>query len=619
MNLARLLEPQSVALVGASADPKKISGMMVEFLRKSGFAGRVYPVNPRYETINDWPCFPSVDALPETVDVVVVAVPVAIAFEALEQAARRGVPFVVLMTGGFGEGTSGLEGERRRDRLVALCAETGMRVVGPNTVGMVNFRGRLPLTFADWYARDTGQRGGVAILTHSGSVGGLIFSSLQLNKVGVDYWIASGNEATLETADFIDYLSADAGIHTIACFMEGVMDGRKFMAAAAKARRAGKHVVVLKAGGSAESQRSTRAHTIKSSSPTHVYRGVLEQLGVVQVESLAELTYCVKLLATAYGKPGGKARGNVGIVSASGGACSLIADHVVRAGLELPELDASIQRELAAFIPEYGSTKNPVDFSADVVSRRQILDGTLAALAKDTVVDTWLVFGRPVIDRYPGEIAAFAHASAKAVIVSSGVALLPETEAALQQDGVPVLDDPELCMRALGAICRAARGAETGAADWSGTVGRGAGEQLPAAVIDRMLAAHGVMRGVGRSNSAQKIPRVDVVIAIRNDNDFGPVLSLGNAARGKATATATDTVIRALPLSDNGVAGAVRVFLDSNAGTSASDSAVLAAACGACALYAAEAGIGELIIELAVESDSVTLVHAALRGTRATS
>jgi acetate---CoA ligase (ADP-forming) len=357
MSLERLLTPRSVALVGASADPRKISGMMVDFLGRAGYAGRVYPVNPRYEAIRDWRCYPSVDAIPETPDVVVVAVPVAIAFESLEQAAARGVPFVVLMTGGFGEGTSGAEGDRRRERLDALCARSGMRVLGPNTVGMVNFRDRMPLTFADWYGRDTGQRGGVAILTHSGSVGGLIFSSLQANKVGVDYWIASGNEAILEVADFIDHLADDPALTTIACFIEGVVDGRKFMAAAQKARNAGKRIVVLKAGESEASLRSTAAHTIKRSTHPHVYRAAFGQLGVVQVRSLQELTYSVKLLSTVGGRIGGR----VGILSASGGACSLIADHVVRAGLELPELTPDVQRELAKFIPEYGSTRNPVD------------------------------------------------------------------------------------------------------------------------------------------------------------------------------------------------------------------------------------------------------------------
>lgn len=612
MNLDRMLRPQSVALVGASADPKKISGMMVEFLRKSGFAGRVYPINPRYETILDWPCYASVDALPETVDVVVVAVPVAIAFEALEQAARRGVPFVVLMTGGFGEGTSGEEGERRRARLVALCAQTGMRVVGPNTVGMVNFRDRLPLTFADWYGRDTGQRGGVAILTHSGSVGGLIFSSLQASKVGVDYWIATGNEATLETADFIDYLSADAGIHTIACFMEGVMDGRKFMAAADKARRAGKHVVVLKAGSSAASQRSTRAHTIKSSTTADVYRGVFEQLGVVQVHSLEELTYCVKLLHTT----GGKARGSVGIVSASGGACSLIADHVVDAGLSLPELEPPIQAELAAFIPEYGSTKNPVDFSADVVSRRQILEGTFATLAKDAVVDTWMVFGRPVIDRYPAEIAAFAKATGKAVIVSSGVALRPETEAALQQDGVPVLNDPELCMRALGAICRAGRADVGNNGDWPGAPDRRRGAALSAEAANGLLTRHDVPCAAGHAGPAHSTARTDIVMAIGNDSDFGPVLSLGRGAA--SAAKAGHRIARALPLSDRALAAAIDAFIAVDDGATAGDNGLLAVVRAACALYAAEPGVAQIAVELAIEPDGVALVRASLFGTAET-
>ena len=149
MNLHALLEPASVAIVGASAEPKKLSGMILGFLEKSGYTGRVYAVNPRYSNIGELPCFPSVEALPEVVDLLVCVVPVAVAFEAIEGAARRGVPFCLLMTGGFGEGRTGAEGEARRERLLAICRETGMHVVGPNTVGMVNFRGNLALTFAD--------------------------------------------------------------------------------------------------------------------------------------------------------------------------------------------------------------------------------------------------------------------------------------------------------------------------------------------------------------------------------------------------------------------------------------------------------------------------------------
>src|SRR5689334_180334 len=289
VNLQPLLEPRSVAIVGASAEPKKISGMIVGFLVKSGYGGRVYPVNPRYDKIGELTCFPSVDALPEIVDIVVCVVPVAFAFDAIKAAARRGVPFCLLMTGGFGEGRTGADGEARRQRLLAICNETGMQVVGPNTVGMVNFRARLPLTFADWYARDTGQRGGIAIVTHSGSVGGLIFSSLQLNGFGVDYWFGLGNEATLETADFISHFSADPAMHTVICYMEGVRNGRNFLRAADEARRHGKRVVVIRAGGHPESARSTLSHTGKRPSSGDVYAGIFRQLGVIEAHSLAEL------------------------------------------------------------------------------------------------------------------------------------------------------------------------------------------------------------------------------------------------------------------------------------------------------------------------------------------
>ena len=625
MNLERLLEPRSVALVGASADPKKISGMMVEFLRKSRYPGRVYAVNPRYDAINDWKCYPTVDALPETVDVLVVAVPVAIAFEALEQAARRGVPFVVLMTGGFGEGTSGDEGERRRQRLVALCNETGMRVIGPNTVGMVNFRGHLPLTFADWYGRDTGQRGGVAILTHSGSVGGLIFSSLQINKVGVDFWIAGGNEATLETADFIDWFSDDPDIRIIACFMEGVINGRSFIDAARKARRNGKHVVVLKAGNSAESQRSTRAHTIKSSTAGYVYRGVFEQLGIVQVDSLAELTYAVKLLASGAAPALMSGNSNVGIVSASGGACSVISDHVVDAGLQLPELDPATQAELAKFIPEYGSTKNPVDFSADVVSRRDILDGTFATLATEPTIDAWLVFGRPVIDRYPGEIAAFAKASGKAVIVSSQVALRPEIADALQHDGIPMLDDPELCMRALGAIVRATRSVAGDASamtvtDATTIPSRRSGDPLAASDVRALLERHVLDRATRPSAAAgARDRRAHVDLRIANDKDFGPLLTIRSAA---LMASSDAAVARALPLSERELDAAVATFFGTHMTGETVDAAepdslqqaLAATARAATALYAEESGVAELRIALAIDGNGLLLTDASMIG-----
>lgn len=508
MNLERLLNPRSVAIVGASADPTKISGMIVEFLRRSGFAGMLYPVNPRYQEINGLPCYPSVDALPETVDIIVCAIPVTAVFNAIESAARRGVPFCVLMTGGFGEGRSGQAGQERRTRLEALCRETGMHVVGPNTVGMVNFRYKLPLTFADWYSRDTGQRGGVAIVTHSGSVGGLIFSALQLDRIGVDYWLGLGNEATLEVADFINHFSDDASIHTVICYIEGVRDGRNFLAAAQKARSCGKRVVIVKAGSNPETLRSTASHTCKTSSPADIYRGVFRQYGIVNVLSLAELGYAMSLL-TAFGDPPGA---KVGILSASGGACSLIADHVLDAGLQLPLLSAPLQAALDRCIPEYGASHNPVDLSADVVSRPDILQGALQAIGKSDEVDIWMVFGRPIIDRYADMLIAFTRDTGKPLIACTGVPVADALREKLQEAGIAVLLDPQLCMNALG----------------------------------RLAQADGNTPGTVHAASTPETA-TQLHITIENDADFGPIVTLAPAVPLGMRAR----VVRALPASED--------------------------------------------------------------------
>lgn len=590
MNLQALLEPRSVAIIGASAEPKKISGMIVEFLLKSGYAGRIFPINPRYDTIRDLRCYRSVDALPETVDLIVCVVPVAVAFEGIEAAARRGVPFCLLMTGGFGEGRSGAEGLARRERLLTICRETGMHVVGPNTVGMVNFRQRLPLTFADWYARDTGQRGGVAIVTHSGSVGGLIFSSLQLNGIGVDYWIGLGNEATLETADFISHFSSDPDIHTVICYMEGVQDGRKLLSAAARARRNGKRIVVIKAGDNPESARSTLSHTGKNPTAGEIYAGVLRQVGVTQPASLAELSYVMTLLTVAGDRLGPR----VGILSASGGACSLVADHVIDAGLQLPELPGALQEILNRSIPEYGSSVNPVDLSADVISRAQILHGTLAALGADDDIDVWLVFGRPVVDRYPQALIDFADASGKAVIVSCGVPIATELRAALQANHVAVLDDPELTMRALARVVRAIAPADTLEA-LASVPSRTAARTLDSSESAELLRKRGIPEAAGG------VPLL--AVTIEHDRDFGPVIGVSVlSASGRER-----RVVRALPASGATLRDAVRELAANEGELPAAAEDIAGALEAAAALHAAHTDVERLVAHFAVAQESLAV------------
>lgn len=595
MSLDRLLNAQSIAIVGASPVPNKASGMMLDFLLRSGYEGRVYPVNPRYDAIGETRCYASIDDLPETVDVAVLVLPVDAAYQALEAAGRRGVPFAILTTGGYGEGMDRGEGQQRRNRIQELCRQTGLRILGPNLIGLVNFRRRMPLVFADWYARDTGQRGGVAIVTHSGSVGGLIFSSLQLDNVGVDLWIATGNEAVTETADFLDHLSGDPELHTIACFMEGVMDGRRFMAAAEKARIAGKNVVVLKAGASPESRRSTMAHTCKQSTTADVYDAVLRQLGVVQVDSLPQLTQTVKLLAAGGPRTGGR----IGLLSASGGACSVIADYMARAGLSLPILPAPVQERIATALPQYGSAQNPVDLTADIIARPEILKGTLEAIETDEAVDTWIVFGRPIVDRYHAEIGDFARRCGKTVVVCTGVPPKPEIEEQLQRDGVIIVQEPELCARALGAIHDAGRWATAREKrNWTELPRREPGDApLAAGQAGALLARRGLKLTTGGAAGGT------FVVSVIQDSDFGPLLVVRDDLRGRRS-------VRALPATASELRSAVEEVADDKAAALADIAQALAD------LYADDPALAEIEAQAVLCDGAAGIASATIRPAR---
>jgi len=450
----RLLEPRSIAVIGASTDPRKLTGMLLSFLGDSGFEGAVYPVNPRSTAINGLTCYPSVSALPEVPDVAVIGVPGDTAVAAVRECAAIGVPAVVMLSGGFGEGSDpSPDGARRTAEVTEICRNSGLRLVGPNTTGVVNFERSTPMTFADWYARDTGLRAGVEILAGSGTVGGLVFQVMQRAGVGVNHWIGVGNELDLTMAEFIDYFAERESTRVIVCYAEGLVAGRAFFEAAVKARRAGKSIVVLTAGRSDASRRSMLSHTGKVSSSSAIYSGIFAQLGIVETRSIEETAYVAKALLAGLTVPDGR----IGMVSASGGIGTILTDQAESAGLHVDRLPDQVRQELAGVVPLYGAADNPIDLSADAVFRPELFSDVLDVLGRaEGVPGTWIVAGRATIDRYYRAVLDFAARGALDVVVCPGIALAPEVDAAFAEAGVAVLDDSELCMRALGRIAAAA-------------------------------------------------------------------------------------------------------------------------------------------------------------------
>mgnify|MGYP001194317917 FL=1 len=450
-DLSPLFDAESVAVIGASPNPAKPSGIMLRFLAESGFDGDIFPVNPKHGTLAGLPCYPSLEELPTVPDVAAIAVPVAAVQGVLEDCARVGVPAAVVMTGGFGEGQTGDEGKNREARLRHLASETGMRVLGPNTVGFVNFSRGMPITFADWYGRASHRSGGVAVVTHSGSMGGLIFSHLEAAQVGVHSWVGLGNETDIDVGDVLAHYAAEPAVHTVCCFLEAVNDGAKFVAALKKARHFGTRVVVIKSGQSEAGQRATLSHTGNLSSSSDVYAAVFRKYGVIQIDSLALFAPVASLLEAGY-----PLTSSVGIVSASGGACSLVADHLEAAGLTVPSLDESTRQQLSKAIPAYGSHDNPVDVTADVIHRPEILEAALDAVANDPRVGTWVVFGRPIIDRYHEQLVTHRRGRSHNLIACPCVPTEEHINRSLADGGVPVIEDPLNTAKAIAAVVTAA-------------------------------------------------------------------------------------------------------------------------------------------------------------------
>ena len=253
-NLRRLFEPASVAILGASEVRTKPGGRPLAYLAEAGFAGRVYPINPRHDTLFGYRCFPAIAALPEVPDLVVVAIPAEGVLAAVQDAAQAGVGAMVIYTSGFAE--TGPEGEAVEREIRGIAARTGLIVCGPNCQGVANLFNGLAVNFSTALSEGQPRPGPVGIVSQSGLVGALVTSECMARELGIGYLVSTGNEAGFEFADAIAHMAEDDRIRVIAGYVEGIRDVGRFRAAAGRARDKGKPVVLLKAGRSPDAARA---------------------------------------------------------------------------------------------------------------------------------------------------------------------------------------------------------------------------------------------------------------------------------------------------------------------------------------------------------------------------
>jgi acyl-CoA synthetase (NDP forming) len=450
--ITQLLAPRSVAIIGASADPARIGGRPVHYYRQARFPGRLYPINPNRTEVQGYPAYPSVDDLPESIDLAVLAIPAAQVTTVLAQCARKGAKAAIVFSAGFAEiGGPGIELQRE---LAATAAQHSIRVLGPNCLGLFNARaGHFP-TFSSFPESGAPLPGRVGLVTQSGAYGTHVLMQARARRVGVNIWVSTGNEADIDVAELVEALARDDETEVIACYLEGVRDGPRFLRALAAAHAARKPVIVMKVGRSQVGAQAAASHTASLAGSDAVFDAALRSFGVERVRTTEAM------LDLAYAASGAKLpRGNrLGIVTISGGAGVLMADAAEQEGLEVPPMPAAVQQRLLAKNP-LGSPRNPVDITGQALNDFGLVRDNVGALLEEGDYDSVAAFftSWPASSVTGPKLQAALRDGTRALAgrPMAVIMLAPaEAQQSYENDGFLVFEDPSRAIAALAGMTR---------------------------------------------------------------------------------------------------------------------------------------------------------------------
>jgi len=490
--LQRLLRPKSVAVVGASPTPGALGASVLNNLERFGFGGEVHLINPNRKEIRGRACIASVRDLPMGVDLAVLAVPRAAAMEAVRECAARDVGGVIIFAVGFAE--EGPEGLAQQQELVQIAQTAGMVVLGPNCVGAVNYLDGAPLTFIETPARRTHGKG-VAIISQSGAIAAMLSVSLADRNVPLSFTVSTGNEAVSGAEDYLEYLIEDDATSVIMILAEHFRDPQRLLALARHAEAAGKPIVLLHPGRSVAARASAATHTGAMVGDYGVMRVMVEDAGVVVVESLAEALDVTEILSR---RPHGFGGGTM-LITESGAFKALTLDQCDELGVPLPEISEPNAARLKAGIPDFIPATNPLDLTAQALIDPPIYERALAAVLDDPAFNV-VVFGIIITDAFtsgrklPAIIQAIQTLKpTKPVLVAGldeGAAVPPELVVALRELDVPFFSSAERVFRAIAALNRNATRHRTAPA------GHGERVQTPRGVVPEYLAKD-VLKTIG--------------------------------------------------------------------------------------------------------------------------
>ncbi len=446
-SLRALVNPRSVAVVGASADFRKVSGRPVKHLLDKGFAGDIYPVNPRAEEIGGRKCYPDVDSLPDGVDLAVIVLPADQVPEAVRALGRRGVPAAVVFASGFAE--IGEEGRERERELGRVAREAGVRICGPNCLGLLNSFERVIATFSQYVDGDV-PSGPIGFVSQSGAFGTAIAALARDRGLGLGYFVNTGNEVDVTFVDAMREVISDERIQVGAGYIEGLKDGPGLCELADRAMALGKPLVLTKVGRHGAGARAAASHTGSLAGEDVVFDGVVRQKGIVRARNEEHMLDMIEAF-TSCELPAGR---GIGIATQSGGAGVLIADRAEEVGLSVPRLQEATQQAIQACIPGFGATANPVDVTGQFVAEPAVLRESVIHMLDDPGVDigiVWLQLMRAHVDTLIDIFVSIKARAAKPFVVA-WVAAPEEAVIRLRALGIAVFRGAEPAADAVAGL-----------------------------------------------------------------------------------------------------------------------------------------------------------------------
>ncbi|CCG04304.1 acetate--CoA ligase family protein [Blastococcus saxobsidens] len=471
-SLEKLLRPSSIAVVGASDDPTKVSGRPIAYLKRYGFAGKIYPINPRRTEVQGLTCYPSIEATPGAVDLAVIAIPATAVVQTLNDCVDAGVRSCIIFSSGFSE--LGEEGGALQREITGIARRSGMRVLGPNCQGVFSVGTKAAPTFASAFAQGDLTVGSGAIVSQSGAVAAMLYQLLGNAGSGIQYYVATGNESDVTVADVMLDVVRDPEVSVVLGYLEDLKDPDGLADAGQVARQEDKPILVLKSGRTAEGKVAASSHTGALAGDDDAVDEFFHKHGIVRVGDLIELAAFSQM----FGQKRRAAGRRVAVITNSGGLGVMVVDQCKALGLEIAVLQSDTIAGLKAMLPTFASAANPVDVTTQLLVEPRLLSRAVPLLMEDPGVDAVLASfgalgGGYDIDAIIGDLAQ-ANDEHDALLAVGWVGSHQSIIQRLGAGGVPAAQNPSLVVRSLAAYVDFSLDRADSAGDDSATSARGA-------------------------------------------------------------------------------------------------------------------------------------------------